>query len=129
VCVRCGKHGDGVPLVDAGPTAYAAPARAWTVPQAAIEDEDVEDLQPPVSADPPTGWTASMSDDELGDVVHAADVARPPAAGPGDETGLEPHDRRSPLTLTPTLATVAVVSLAVAGGAAYLAFRRRRRHR
>ena len=120
VCVRCGKHGDGVPLVDAGRTAYhTAPARDLPVPEAPpIEDENA-------------GWTAPMSDDneEVDDVVHAADVPRPHATGPGREPVAEPEDRRSAPSATPTVMAVAVVTLAVAGGAAYLAFRRRRRHR
>jgi hypothetical protein len=135
VCVRCGKHGDGVPLVAVGPTYHAEPAEEAPVAQVHLEAEDVDDGQPAVSPDWPRSWTAQMTDNGADDIIHAADVPQPEAAGPAEEAeaDAEPEpelqDRRSQPSVTPAVVAVAVVSLAVAGGVAYMAFRRRRRHR
>jgi hypothetical protein len=134
VCVRCGKHGDGVPLVARTTPYHAARAADRPVPQADIEDEYVEDdsADRAASEEQPAGWATSwmgdMSDDRVEDIVHAADAARA-QAGPDEEPQPAPHHERTQTALTPTAVAVAVVSLAVVGGAAYLAFRRRRRNR
>jgi hypothetical protein len=114
VCVRCGKHGDGVRLVAARPFAHRpTPAEEWSA--------DPEDWS--------TSWTAEMTDDdEVDDIVHAADGPPQHAAGSGAEPGPEPSalgERLQP-SISPATVAVAVVSLAIVGGAAYLAFRRRR---
>jgi hypothetical protein len=121
-CARSGHHWERQLAGERASRALDVPVR-----QALVEDEDVDD--PSVYADSPANWTAPMSEDEVDDVVHAGDVPRPQATRLDHEPEPEPEDRRSPPSRTPTLAAVAAVSLAVAGGAAYLAFRRRRRHR
>jgi len=134
VCVRCGKHGDDVPLVAVGPTYHAEPAEEPPVAQVRVEAEDMDDWEHAASPDWPTSWTAPVTDNGADDIIHAADVPQPQAdaaAEEAEEAEPEPErrDRRSQPSVTPAVVAVAVVSLAVAGGAAYLAFRRRRRHR
>jgi hypothetical protein len=131
VCVRCGKHGDGVPLVAVGPTYHVRISEEPPEPQVHPDAEDAGDELPDVPPEWPSSWTAHMSDDGVEDVVHAADVSQPEETSPEPEPEPEPEPqvRRSQPSVTPAVVAVAVVSLAVAGGAAYLAFRRRRRHR
>ncbi|MGN6380514.1 MAG: LPXTG cell wall anchor domain-containing protein [Gaiellales bacterium] len=115
------------------------------------EPEDLERLEPeahepepavdspPGEADPPAGDAEGVPLDEVDDVVHAGDVrpeheSEPEAqTSPGDEPPAEPEQPVAPgrlLTPTgPSPMTLAVIGLVVVGGAAYLAFRRRRRHR
>jgi hypothetical protein len=107
VCVRCGKHSE--PVQTRVPAAAALPAQDLSVPMPAIP--------------PPLPEAALDAEQDAAGVVLPAEIAASAEQAITEELS-EPRALSAPKVASVTLA---VVGLAVLGGAAYLAFSRRKR--
>lgn len=121
VCVRCGKHREPITRL-----AVTAPRAVPDTPQGATAGASSEQSGPAGKE-----WLASRiagASAEGCDVVHEAHMGTQDA----DHDSTHDHDlaerRSSPARFRPSPATIAVASLAIVGGVAYLALRTRRRH-